>query len=883
MRLLRKLVATFSRPARDADLNEELESHLAMLEASYLSRGMTPEEARFAAKREFGGVEAIKQTYREARGLPMLENLAQDLRLSFRSLRKTPGFAAIAIGSLAIGIGANTSMFSVIRALKFRALPVPQPRELVQPRTFSPEYKTYAYNFSYPFITELARTPLFASTAGMFPMTVGLFAGDNTTQTPAELITGDYFRVLRVRPALGRLLGPSDMRHPGGDNVCVISYSLWQSRFFGDSDVLSRAVKLNGIDFRIVGVTQPGFEGSVLYWPHDIQIPVSMTAQFMDHFPWQSANATFLYPFARLRPGMTLAAADAALKVIGPQVGAKIRNPNNPDQTARWNRFSLLPASQGPGLVEDKTLQVTLVSGIVFLTLLIACANIAALLLARASAQERETAVQVSLGAPQTRIIQRYLVESLLLAASGAVVGFVASRWITQLFAYVLQLGYLKVTPDTGMFLFSIAACVCTALLFGIIPGWQASRTSARFVGLREQGTARTTRRQNLFRKTLVSVQVALATVLLIGCALFLRSLQNIQAVKVGFDPGNVLMVEIHTSQADHSESKSLAIYRQILDRVRLLPGVESAALAGAAPLSGDTFQTSFPASRITDAKVPDRIVPTSIVSTDLFRTLRIPLLRGRDFNAADMREGHALIVDQAFVDYYRLGANAVGRRFRFDRDEPAIEIIGIVPNLKMQSLREAPGPAMFFPAGDDTRGSLSLLVRTRGPSDAMFREIRKTVAAVDPQNSIGSESPLSKRIEAQSFDQRAIASLCSAFSIFALLLSCMGIYGVAAYSISRRTQEIGVRFALGAVRSDVAGLFLRESGWITACGLFIGIPSALALASFIRKLLFGIEPADPATLIVAAAALTVACLAAAALPLRKAFQIDPAEALRGE
>jgi predicted permease len=882
--LVAKFRATFSRSRNDAELNEEIETHLALLSAALIARGISPEEAHLAARREFGGIEQTKQTYREARGMTRLENLFQDLRLSLRSLRKNPGFAAIAIGSLAIGIGANTSMFSIVQALEFRALPIPEPRQLVQVRSFSPQAKTYADNFAYPFVRELANTGLFRSTAAMFPTTVSLSTTGKITQVPGELVTGDYFRTLAVQPILGRLLGPEDMRHPGADTVCVISYSLWQSRFAGSKDVLSQSVLLDGRRFQIVGVTAKGFQGSVLYWPHEIQIPVSMTAAFMDGFPWQSANSTYLYLFARLQPGITLAAADARLKVIGPQVGAKIRNPKNPDQTARWNRFSLVPASQGPGLQEDKTLQVSLVSGIVFLTLLIACANIACLLLARASAQERETAVQISLGAPQSRIIERYVVESLLLAAGGGIAGFIASRWIAQLFTYVLQVGYLNVRPDTGMLLFSLAACAGTALLFGFIPGWQASRVKARFVGFREHGSARTTRRENLFRRGLVSLQIALSTVLLVGCTLSLRSLQKIQSVALGFDPNHVLMIDLDPSRAGRSQAESLAIYRQVLDRVRLLPGVESATLGYGAPLSGFTFNTSFASSRITDAKVPDRVVPSAIVAGGLFQTFHISLLRGRDFTDSDLHQPRSIIVNRAFVDYYHLGDRAVGKRLQFDRDQPSLEIIGVVANTKMESAREEEAtPAMFIPLTDDSRGQFSLFVRARGATDSLFREIRTVVESVDPQTPVTGENRLDDKVAAQYFDQRAIASLCSGFGAFALLLSCMGIYGVAAYAISRRTQEIGVRVALGALRTDVAALFLRETCWISAIGLAIGIPAALALASFVRTLLFGVEPGDPVTLSISAMTLSAVCLAAAALPLRDAFRVDPAEALRGE
>ncbi|MCU1295162.1 MAG: putative Permease [Bryobacterales bacterium] len=851
-----------------------------MLAAAYMDRGVSAREASLAARRDFGGVEVTKQIYREHRGLNLLENLLQDLRLALRSLRKNPGFAAIAIGSLAIGIGCNSSMFAVVRALKFRTLPVPSPQELVQLRSFSPEFKSTVDTFSYPFVKELAKANLFRSAAAMFPIALSLYDGVRTSQVPAELITGDYFRTLGVKPALGRLLLPSDMTSLGANPVCVISYSLWQSRFAGQPNVLERSILMNGRRFQIVGVTEPGFQGSVLYWPHDVEVPVSMTAQFMQDVPWKSPNFTFLYVFGRLNPGQMRTAAEARLKVVAPRIGSKIRDPKNPDQTARFNQFSLLPASRGPGFMEDNTTQLSLLSGVVVLTLLIACANIACLLLARASAQERETAVQISLGAPRTRIIQRYLAESLLITAAGGVLGLIATRWLTHVFLYVLHLGYLEVQPDAGMLLFSLGACALTALLFGLFPGWQASRVNARVFGFREHGAARTSRSQNLFRKTLVAFQIALATVLLVGFALFLRSLQKVQSVNLGFDPDNVVIANLDPGKAGRSHAKSLEIYRAVLDRVRLLPDVESATLAFGIPFSGFIGQASFDAAKMTDAKVQSRLVPASSVAADYFRTLRIRILRGRDFNSEDLRKLHAVIVNRAFVDYYKLGDKAVGHHFNFDGD---MEIVGVVANAKVQTVREEQSPAMFFPVTNDSSGQLSVMARTRGASDTVLREIRKIVQSVDSQTPMVDEQRLSELVSNQSFNERAITALCSIFSIFALLLSCMGLYGVVAYSISRRTQEIGVRFAIGASRPDVARLFLKESCALILSGLAVGIPAALALAWLVRTMLFGVEPADPSVITLAAAALTLACLTASALPLRRAFAIDPAEALRGE
>ncbi len=873
-----KLGATLSRGRRDAELNEEIESHLALLTADYVRRGQSAREAEEAAKREFGGVERTKQIYRESRGLNLIENAMQDLRLAVRALYKNRGFACVAIGSLAIGIGANASMFSVVRALKFRALPVPRPQELVQVRSFSPEYKTYADTFSYPFVKELANQDIFRSTAATFPTSISLYDGRETSQIAAELVTGEYFKTLEVKPALGRLLTARDMNSPGGDSVCTISYSLWQSRFGGRADVLDQSVLLNGQRFQVVGVTEPGFQGSVLYWPHDMQIPVSMTAAFMHGFPWQSANATFLYTFARLKTKGDRAAVESRLKVIGPRIGSKISDPKNPDQTARWNRFSLVAAPQGPGFMEDRSTQTSLVSGIVVLTLLIACANIACLLLARASAQERETAVQIALGAPRGRILQRYLVESLLLTSVGGCFGIIASHWLTQLFIYVLNLSYLDVGLDGGMLLFSIGACATTALLFGLFPGWQASRVKIETVSLREHGSARTS--QHLFRKMLVAFQVALATVLLIGLGLCVRSLQKVQAVDLGFRPEHVVVVDIDPRKAGRSDVKTLAIYRTVLDRVRLLPDVESASLALGTPFSGFVGTASFDAAKMTSAKVQNRLVTAVSVGSDFFRTLGIRILRGRDFNSDDFKKRLTVIVNRAFVEYYRLGEKAVGHRFEFDSES---EIVGVVADSKYQSVREASAPAMFFPVTDGWKGQLSIVARARGTSDTVLSEIRSVVRAVDSQTPVTEEKRLDNLVLNQYFDQRAITALCSLFSIFALGLSCMGVYGVAAYSISRRTQEIGVRFALGAGRRDVADLFMRESLALICAGLLVGIPAALALASLIKAILFGIAPTDPYTILAAAATLAFVCVGTSMLSLRKAFAVNPVEALRGE
>lgn len=367
---------------------------------------------------------------------------------------------------------------------------------------------------------------------------------------------------------------------------------------------------------------------------------------------------------------------------------------------------------------------------------------------------------------------------------------------------------------------------------------------------------------------------------LLVGLGLCVRSLEKVQAVDLGFNPKHVVVVDIDPGKASRSEVKALAIYRAVLERVRLLPDVESASLAYGIPFSGFGGTASFDAAKMTSAKVQNRLVTAVSVDSDYFRTLGIRILRGRDFRSDDLKKARTVIVNRAFVAYYRLGERAVGHHFEFNGDT---EIIGVVADSKNQSVREASSPAIFFPVADGLRGQLSIVARARGTSDALLREIRNVVRAVDSQTPVTEEKLLDNLVLNQYFDQRAITALCSLFSIFALGLSCMGVYGVAAYSISRRTQEIGVRFALGAGRRDVAGLFLRESLVLICAGLVVGIPAALSLASLVKAILFGVAPTDPYTVLAAAATLAIVCVGTSMLSLRKAFAVNPVEALRSE
>jgi predicted permease len=849
----------WGRKAREEELDRELRGHLELESEE--------QQDIHGARRALGNPALIKEQVRDQWGWAWVDALRKDFRYAFRSLRGSPVFTLVAVASLGLGIGANTAIFSFVNALLLKQLPVPEPARLMQVSEYEDGKLTNTV-FSFPFITQTGQNErLFDGVLGRFPVRVNLAASGSAEPLNGEVVTGDYFRTLQVKPALGRLLTQDDV--DGAHPVCVISYSLWQARFGGDPHVIGTKLLLNAHPYTVAGVTERGFFGPQLQSRVDMQLPVSRMGDFMGGFfssgnggMWKSKGFRWLEPLARLKPGVTAAQAQAMLKPVGPKSKATYR---------------LTDGSQGPNADSTYSKPVMVLMGIVVLVLLIACANLASLLLARANARAKEFAVRLSLGASRWRLVRQLMVESVAIAGCGGLVGLGLGIWIIQTLLTFLNAGksaggQLHAGLDPSVIGFSIALSLLTAVLFGLAPAWQSTRPD---VVLELKGS---TAKAGGFgmRRFLIVFQIALSLVILFAAGLLARTLSSLKTVDLGFDPARVITLNVDPAMNGHTPQESDQLFDEILGRLRAQPGVIAASLAVVTPLSGGMIAL--------DLSVPGHIAKSSdvqtsfnMISPDYFKTLGQPILSGRDFTDHDVKKAPGVaIVNQRFVDQYMPGQNPIGRHIKASGD---VEIVGLVRNARYQDLREQFWPLVYLPAKQTQSSSYTLMVRTGLPALA----IEKVIRQVDSRLPIYDVLELRDQIDQGMSSERVLSFLSTLFSALATLLCSMGIYGLIAYAVSRRTREIGVRFAIGAQKIDVAKLFLRESIILVAAGIVVGIPLALASTRILKSILYGVAPGDPATLALTVAIFIVAGLAASLLPVLRAARIEPVEALRYE
>ncbi len=817
------------------------------------------------------------------------EGLIQDLRFAIRGMRNGPAFTSVAITSLALGIGANTAIFSFVNAVLLKHLPVPEPGRLVQLHEFEGN-KDASGNFSYPFIRELAlRNPVFDGLFGRFPVRVSLTSAGIAEPLQAEVVTGQYFETLRIRPALGRLLTEQDVPASVGNPVCVISYSMWQQRFGGDPGILARTLLLNGRPYRVVGVTEKGFAGSQLQSQIEMQIPVSRMNDFMGGafagigITWESPGFSWLEPLGRLKPGMTPRRAEAMLQPLARQIAFDIARPADRTQAA-GNKYvvRLLDGRQGFNYARSTFAEPVLVSaGVAGLVLLIACANLANLLLAKASVRESEFAVRASLGATRSRLIRQLLVESLALAITGGILGVAISYWVVDALLLILNQGAstpLRVAPDATVLWFSAAVTLVAAILFGLAPAWQLS--SPNVPSRWKEGARATSGRDTVvFRKALIAVQIALSLVMLFAAGLLTHTLRALQTIDLGFKPAEVVALSVDPTMNGYPQSEAMRIYDEILSRLRAARGIGDASFASVSPLEGGAINLSVEVPGYT-GKTPQPAI--NLVSPGYFATLNQQLLAGRDFSDHDGPGRHRVcIINDLFAARYMPRQNPLGRRLKEGGGD--MEIVGVVKAAKYQELREAPQPVVYMSWKQGQSSGYTLLVRAIGDSGVIIPLVEHTIHSIDPKTPTFNVRTLQAQIEHGISSERVLSFLSTLFSALATLLCAIGIYGVLAYAVSRRTREIGVRFAVGAQKSDITKLFLRDSFAVVAIGICFGIPVALASARVLASLLYGIKPHDPATLILASGILAVSGLLATLLPLRRAAAVSASEALRHE
>ncbi len=895
-------------PAREAAIVEELSQHLDDCYAESLAGGVTPAEAERRTLAELSGSEILARELlrveRQAAPEPivlgtnrrknMIADLWQDLRYGMRMLLKTPGFTAVAALSLALGIGANTAIFSLVDKVMIRKLPVEEPDRLVVVSVDSG--RGLGTVFSYPnFADYRDGNQVFEGLVCYAQRALTLSEGGQAERVQGMIVSGNYFTALRVRPALGRGFLPEEDKTRGSHPVIVLSYGLWQRRFGADPGLVGKAVNLNGYSFTVVGIAPPEFTGTIPGSAPDVYVPVMMQGQVspswkMDPlFGPRSRNLSWLEVLGRLKPGVSREQAAAALTALGSQIA--MANPNSDGSPRFEPKFVLEDGSRGHAyLLRDLRFPLQMLMGTVGLILLIACANVASLLLARAAGRASEIAVRLAVGASRKRLIRQLLTESVLLSTLGGVAGLALAASISGLaVSYTPPNNFSTLTLDNRLDLralsFTLAISMLTGILFGLAPALSASRPDL-VSALKGESTLLVKRGRRLsLRNLLVVGQVALSLVVLVGAGLCVRSLQKLQAIDAGFDLSKVLVMSADVSLSGYNNERGLRFYSELLERLKLLPGVEAASLAAQLPLSGGISST-LKAEGYAPKPGEDLSSDFNIVGADYFRTMKIPLLQGREFGESDTTTApQVVIINETAARRFWPGQNPIGRRLTLGRapDEEVREIVGVVKDSKYRQLTEEARPAMYVPFAQDYRANMALHVRTTGEPGAMLAAVRHETQALDAALPLYNIKTLEEQKSGSLYTSRMAATLLTVFGLLALALVAVGLYGVMAYAVNRRTREIGIRMALGAQRRDVLRQVLLEGMTMVTIGLALGLGAAVAATRLVRNFLYNVTATDLASFAGAALLLAGVALLANYLPARRAASVDPLLALRRE
>jgi predicted permease len=814
----------------------------------------------------------------------------KDVRYGARLLLRNPGFALIAVLSLALGIGANTAIFSVVQQLLASPFPVQEPRQLVSIFTTDRRNAGNLPLSHLNFKDVRSQNTSFSDVAAVaFTQVNYLGAGGASEQLFAQVVSSNYFDVLQARPALGRTFRPEEDAAPRSGPVTVISYGLWERRFGRDPSIIGKTLSLNREPFTVVGVAGEGFNGTIIFAAPDLWVPMSMHDVVQPGFTWYDGRrGLFLLPFGRLKSGVSLGQAQANLRTLGTRLETDYPNDN---QGRNFAALPLLDARLNPqggrgGPIEQGSLMLMVIVGVV---LLIACGNIANLLLARASAREKEIAVRLAIGARRGRLVRQLLTESVLLAMVGGATGLLFGYWALDLIRSApIQLppNFLRqIEINPRAMAFTAILSLVTGVLFGLVPALRASRPDLVPVLKNETvpvvgGPHGIFRWVNL-RQVLVVGQVALSLVALVAAGLFLRSLQQIQQINPGFDTAQVLAAGLNLGREGYTEEQGLLFHDRLVERAATLPGVTSVAIAQNLPFQGG-ISRSLLLEGAERSEQNRTLVQVNVISPGYLQTIGIPVLRGRDFTPQDTAETPlVVVVNETMAEKFFPKGDAIGRRFRFFGDTADTTIVGIARNAKYNGLVEEPQPFIYQPMKQAYTPAVSLLVRTRGDATQVASATRASINELDPRLTILRMQTLGEQVDQVLAPNRVVVTLLSIFGGLALLLAAIGLYGVASYSVAQRTREIGIRMALGATRATVMRLVLLQGIALVAAGVIAGIAIAALLAQFIRGLLVGVQPTDPVTFVLTGAVLVCIALVASYFPARRAMRIDPLVALR--
>ena len=826
----------------------------------------------------------------------------QDLRYSIRSLRNSPVFAAVALLSLGLGIGANTAIFSLMDQVLLRTLPVRNPEQLVILHEPGPHFGFVLGNdrFSYPHYTDIReKAEVFSGLLAYYDTPLSMSWRGATERIDGQLVSGNYFEVLGLSPSAGRLLAAADDRTPGAENVAVLSYGYWARRFGRDSSILNQSINLNGTPMTVVGIAPASFHGLEAGRNIDVMVPLMMKAQMTPGWNDLFKRTTFWLTLAgRLKSGVSMRQAETGLNAIARPILA-FEATQIPGASAQYLRdysnkhLALAPGAKGESALREQfSAPLIVLMSMVGLVLLIACANVANLLIARAAARQREIAVRVSLGSGRWRIVRQLLTESLLLALAGGALGLLVASWTGSLLLDLMPLNGaaqpLSIQPDVRVLCFTFGLSLLTGLIFGLIPALQATRPAIADTLKAVASNVSPGGAHVRFRKVLVVAQVALSLLLLIGAGLFARSLINLKDVDLGFKTERLMTFSLDAGLNGYPQQRILELYSRLRDNIAALPGARSVAIAEQQALTGGVSSMTVTVEGYRAKEREDLNPNTNWIGPGYFSTVSIPLIAGREFTPRDvLKSQNVAIVNEKFARYFFGAENAIGRRFGKGPASVAkmnVEIVGVVKDSKFEDVRAGIERFVYYPyTQDDNVTQVTFYVRTNQEPASLGAALRGEVQKLDAAVPVFDMKSMEVQLDESLYTDRMIAILSSFFGLLATLLAALGLYGVMAYMVTRRTREIGIRVALGANRKHVLRLVMLEVIVLTTIGVAIALPVSFGLSRLIRTQLFGIAPGDPLVLAVATITLALIALLSGALPALRATRVDPLTALRYE
>jgi len=878
-----RLRSLFRPEQMDEELKDEIRNHLERQIAENLAQGMPPEEARYAALRALGGETQIEQQCRDARGLNLTENLVQDLRYGLRQLRRSPGFSALAILCLTLGIGANAAVFSWVEGILFRPYPavVHQDRLLALAGTARDEPGATA--LSWPDFEDLKRGCTLIDAFFVSKITGStLSIGERAEVTTGSIVSANYFDAVGVRPLLGRGFSPEEDVGRNAHPVVVISYQLWKGRFKGDPQIIGKTQRLNNVVHTIIGVSPEGFYGTFVGWAMQFWVPASMEEVFESGgYKLEDRGARWIEAYVRLKPGITRKQAQQEMSAVANRLGIEYPATNRGRGIRLWPLWQT-PFNNAGTLLP--TLEIML--AVVGFVLVIACANVGNLLLVRSFMRRQEMSIRLAIGAGRGRLFRQLLTEGLILSTLGAGGGLIVAYWCQHALVLLFPARggvtmHLPGEIDWRVLALCAGICLIVTFVVGLVPAFQTRTSDLAGVLRVESSSVVAARRTGWIRSSLVGLQVCLSFILLVGAVLLLQSLQKIRSSSPGFSTRDVLVTGVSLVAAGYDEQQAKTFQDQLIDRVRALPGVESAAFARLAPLSYGSYSSSpIAVDGYQTAPEEQPTIQYNQVSPAYFTTMGIPLVSGREFTRDDDENTRLVaVVNETMAARYWRGQNPVGQRLQVKGKW--LQVVGLVADSKYQSVRESAAPFFYVPLRQDFERGPSLNIRTRQPPQIIAAALLREVRALDANLALYEIITLQEQVERSTSPQLVAVTLVAILGGLALLLASIGLYGVISYSVSQSTREMGLRMALGATPSDLLRLVMSRGLALTAGGLLCGAVTALALTRLLGNLLYQVSPRDPLAFGSAFVVMTITTVAACFLPAWRATRIHPARVLR--